>query len=367
MTKAFKKAAALFMAAVVIITSFSACGEQPSAKVTIENNKFTVDGKELWLNGCNTPWYNWNDFTGSMDEEAWEETFAMLAQDNINCTRIWLNCDGQSIVRLNGTGMFYNVVDGHWDDLDKLFALADKYGVYVMATLLSFDHFKSANWQELLKSDEGCDSYAENYVAEFCERYGDNEYLFSIDIINEPDWVAENEECGQIGWNRISYLIGKCAAVIHEKCDVLVTAGIGMIKYNSEKYEGNAVSDEFLKKLTGLDGAYLDFYSPHYYAWMLPHFGCPYTVSPEEFGLETDKPCVMGETSNDNDSRTGLTLSEIYRTMYDNGWDGVLVWMESHFDQDPVWYEYALTAEATNSMADYIYDKIYPIGKKKVS
>lgn len=366
MTGFLKKAAALFLAAAVTVSSFSACsGEKTSARVSIKDGKFTVNESELWLSGCNTPWYNWNEFNGGMNEEEWEKTFAMLAEDNINCTRIWVNCDGQSIVRLNSSGEVYNIAEEHWTDLDKLFSLAEKYGVYVMATLLSFDHFKTQNWRNMLNSKEACDIYAEKYVSEFCERYGENEYLFSIDIVNEPDWINENEECGQLSWDCISYLIGKCAAVIHEKCDTLVTAGIGIIKYNSDKYEGNKVSDEYLKELTGLDGAYLDFYSTHYYDWMRGSFGTPFDKSPEDFGLDTDKPCVIGETS--NDSQRGMTLPEKYRSLYDNGWNGILVWMQSDTSsEEMVWYRYDLTSEATNDMAEYIYDKIYPIGKKEV-
>lgn len=41
--------------------------ETISAKVTAEGTKFMVNGKELWINGVNTPWQNWNDFGGSFD------------------------------------------------------------------------------------------------------------------------------------------------------------------------------------------------------------------------------------------------------------------------------------------------------------
>lgn len=365
MTGILKKTSALFLVLALTITSVSGCMEKASARVTVKDGKFWVDEKELWLNGCNTPWYNWNEFNGGMNAEAWENTFAQLAEDNINCTRIWVNCDGQSIVRLDSDGEIYNIAEGHWTDLDALFGLAEKYGVYVMATLLSFDHFKSPNWRAMLESKEACDIYAEKYVAEFCDRYGENEYLFSVDIVNEPDWIHENEECGQFDWDNISYLIGRCAATIHERCDTLVTAGIGIIKYNSDKYEGNKVSDEYLKELTGLDTAYLDFYSTHYYDWMRGSFGTPFDKSPEDFGLDADKPCVIGETS--NDSPRGMTLPEKYRSLYDNGWEGMLVWMQSDTSNtEMVWYRYDLTKEAANDMAEYVFDKVYPIGKKDI-
>lgn len=369
--KFMKKAISAVLAAVMCL-SVTACGakeEAPSARVSVEGTKFVVDGKELWINGVNTPWYTWNDFNGKMDEAFWDKEFARLAADNINATRIWINCAGENIIRLKTTGEIKEIREGHWTDLDTLFAIAEKHGVYVMATLLSFDHFKDANggcdkWRALVSDKAMTDAFAENYVAEFCKRYGSCEYLFSIDIMNEPDWVNENAECGNISWENLSYFFGKCAAVIHENCDTLVTVGLGMVRYNSDKYAGNMLSDEYLKELTGNENAYLDFYSPHFYTWETPHFGFPFNQSPVDFGLDGTKPAIVGETSNDDESETGMSLTSKYKTSYDKGWNGIMVWMQPT-ENDPVWYEYGLTAEATNAMADYIPDKIYPIGKKE--
>ena len=385
--KLIKRTAAALLAAAMLTavgcgggsTSESAdseSGSQPaveevtaSARVTVEGTKFMVDGKELWLSGANTPWHYWNDFTGKMDEAFWEATFAQLASDNINCTRIWINCNGQSIVRLNSDGTVYEVEEGHWTDLDKLFALAEKYGVYVMPTLLSFDHFKEpktsgAMFQTMVTSKEGADSFADTYVAEFCRRYADNEYVFAVDLMNEPDWVYENDECGKLPWDSLSYFFGKCADTVHKNSEMLVTVGMGIIKYNSDKYEGNKISDEYLQSLTGLDGAYVDFYSTHYYSWQKPYFSAPFLHSPEDFGLVFDRPCIIGEASNDDLKDCGMNLTEKYTALHDSGWSGLLVWMEPRTEEEQMWYCYDLTAEATNAMADYIPDKIYPNGKK---
>lgn len=343
--------------------------ENVSARVYVESSKFMVDGKEWWINGVNTPWYDWNDFTGKMNESVWDETFARLAEDNINCTRIWINCAGENIVRLKTTGEIKEIKAEHWTDLDKLFALAEKYGVYVMPTFLSFDHCKAPNtgcdkWRTLLCDKELSDAYAESYVKEFCTRYKDNEYIFGIDLMNEPDWVHENDECGRLSWENLSYFFGKCAAVIHENSDFLVTVGMGMVKYNSDNYGGNYVSDEFLKELTGNENAYLDFYSPHFYMWQKPYFGMPNTVSPVEFGLDGTKPCILGEIPNDDADECGMSLTEKYKSTHDNGWNGIMVWMEPRSEEADIWYEYKLTKEATNAMNEYIPEKIYPIGKK---
>ncbi len=343
--------------------------EQPKkllGRVSVEGTKFMVEGKELWINGTNTPWQHWNDFTEGMDEEFWDTEFARLVADGVNCTRIWLNCNGESIVRLTDDGKVRNINETHWEALDKLFDLADKHGIYIMPTLLSFDHFKEPvksgqRWQGLIKSKEYSDRFAEKYVQAFCERYRDRNCIFAIDVMNEPDWVFENSECGKIPWDNISYLLGRCAAVIHENSDFLVTVGVAIIKYNSDKYQGNKVSDEYLKELTGSDSAYLDFYSTHYYNWMKEHFGFPCDKSPSEFGLAEAKPCIIGETHNDDEKEIGMTLTEKYKSVYDNGWNGIMVWMDPN--EETVWYEYGLTSEATSAMAELIPEKVFPLGE----
>ena len=335
-----------------------------NAKVKIDGSNFTVDGKEFWINGANTPWDNWNDFGGNMDESFWDKTFEQLVSDGINCTRIWINCNGEGVVRLKGTGEIKSINEEHWNDLDKLFALAEKHHIYLMPTLLSFDHCKGEDasakkWRALIQSKENCDAYAEQYVAEFSKRYGENEYLFGIDIMNEPDWVYENDECGKLPWDDLCYLFGKCAEVIHENCSTPVTVGFGIIKYNSAKYEGDKLADDYLKELTGSDKAYIDFYSTHYYMWEKPYFGFPFNITPEKFGLDTDKPCLIGETSNDDEKQAGMTLTEKYQNAYENGWCGVMVWMQT--EEDKSWYRYDLTEVATNAMAKLIPEKIDPL------
>ena len=129
---------------ITVIMLFCSCAaaEKPSARVTVDGTKLVVNGNELWLSGMNAPWHNWNDFDGHMDVDFWEREFKRFKEDKINCVRIWVNCTGESIVDLGGDGSVKSVNEAHWTDLEKLFDLARENEVYVMATLLSFDHFK---------------------------------------------------------------------------------------------------------------------------------------------------------------------------------------------------------------------------------
>ncbi len=333
-------------------------------RIGIDGTKFTVDGKELWINGVNTPWDNWNDFGGNFEADFWDSHFAELHDAGINATRIWVNCNGMSIVRLRSDGTVQAIDEQHWTDLDKLFELAEKHEIYIMATLLSFDHFKDGNggcenWRALVQSDEATQSYIDSYVIPFVERYGDSPRLWSIDLMNEPDWVHENAECGQIGWEHLSKFFAKCTAAIHENSDELVTVGLGMVKYNSDKHQGNYVSDEFFKELAG-ENAYLDFYSPHYYFWQNSFLGYPFEKTPVDFGLDGTKPCVIGECAIVNES--GRTPEQDYENAYNNGWNGVMAWTSNGVDNCG---SLAELMPAVTKMMELAQDKIFPLGYEK--
>lgn len=232
-----------------------------------------------------------------------------------------------------------------------------------MPTLLSFDHFKKQNpgherWRLLVQSDEATQSYIDSYVIPFVQRYGSSPSLWSIDLMNEPDWVKENAECGKIGWEHLCKFFAKCTAAIHENSDELVTVGAGMIKYNSDKYDGNYFSDEFFSSLGG-EKAYLDFYSTHYYYWQHSSMGYPFDESPADFGLDGTKPAVIGECAVLSESKP--TIDEEYENAYNNGWNGVLAWTSNGVDDCGSMDD---LGSAVKNMEDKASEKIFPIGKQ---
>lgn len=334
-----------------------------SAKVTVEGTKFLVDGKEIWFNGVNTPWDNWNDFGGDFDADFWDSHFADLRSIGVNSNRIWINCNSMVGIKLKTTGEVNEVTKQHWADLDKLFELAKKHKIYLMPTLLSFDHFKDSNsyydrWRAMISNETSTKSFIDSYVIPFVKRYGSNDYLWGIDLMNEPDWVIENEECGKIGWDVMSLFFARCASAIHTNSDALVTVGLGMVKYNSDKYEGNYISDKYLKKLAG-ENAYLDFYSTHYYFWQNKYMGFPFEMTPEKFGLGKDKPCVIGETAANGDG-SGRTIKKEYESAYKNGWNGVLAWTSNSVDACGGFDDVKTASQSIEKLAE---KKVFPLGK----
>lgn len=344
-----------------------------SARVTVDGTKFMVGDKELWFNGVNSPWDKWNDFGGGFNFEFWQDHFQKLHNSGVNAARIWVVCNGDVGMLISADGTFDGATTAHWEDLDNLFYLAEQYQIYIMATVQSFDNFKDSNqnynaWRALIQDSDKTDRFVDNYIVPFVQRYGKSDYFWSVDLCNEPDWIVENEECGKLDWLYLEQYYAKAAAAIHANSDVLVTVGMGMIKYNSDSQQGNKISDSELQSILSGDKydkslAYVDFYSTHWYTWMQGMWGYPFGESPTDFGLDGTKPSVIGEcpaVASDSD----FDITSAYEEAYNNGWNGVFAWKTSGQDDGcGLWLD---IQPAIEKMAGICEDKIFPNGKKAV-
>lgn len=344
--------------------SSSQQGSQADRRVTVEGTSFKVEGKELWFNGVNTPWDNWNDFGGEYDAQFWDEHFAQLHDKGINASRVWISCNGEVGVKIKEGGSVTGLKDKMWEDLDSFFQIAKKHEIYIMATLMSFDHCKDSNskhqrWRTMLQSEEMSQTYVDNYVIPFVKRYDDNDYLFSVDLCNEPDWIVENPECGQLQWQDLSRFFAQCAVGVHQNSDVLVTVGMGMVKYNSDNYSGNYVSDKVLKGFAGED-AFLDYYSPHFYEWQVANWGNAFEKSPKDFGMPVDRPVVLGECPAEGLKNAKKPLTQCTDSAYSKGWQGVFAWTSNGVDDCGGFDQVSASAE---QMYQKIPELIFPAGK----
>lgn len=344
-----------------------------SAKVKIDGTKFMVGDKELWFNGVNAPWDKWNDFGGGFNFEFWQDHFQKLHNSGVNAARIWIICNGDVGMAISADGTFDGATTAHWEDLDNLFYLAEQYQIYIMATVQSFDNFKDQNqnyqaWRTLIQDSDKTDMFVDNYIVPLVQRYGKSDYFWSVDLCNEPDWIVENEECGKLDWSYLEQYYAKAAAAIHANSDVLVTVGLGMIKYNSDSQQGNKISDSELQSVLSGDKydkslAYVDFYSTHWYTWMQGMWGYPFSESPTDFGLDGTKPCVIGECPAVA-SGSDFDITSAYEDAYNNGWNGVFAWKTSGQDDGcGLWLD---IQPAIEKMAGICEDKIFPNGKKTV-
>lgn len=311
--------------------------------VSVSGTKFLVDGKEIVMNGANTPWNKWNDFGGNYISSWWDAEFQKIKAAGGNSTRIWISCNGEVGLTIAADGTVSGATAAFWTHLDDMFRLAQKNKIYIKATLISFDHFKNSHsnyqsWRNMVLSDQKVTSFIDNYVVTFVNRYKENPYLWAIDVCNEIEWVNQEAVCGNIAWNRLQYLVARVASAVHDNSKVLVTMGSGCIKWNSDKFEGNFWSDAKLKAQYNKDNAKLDFYSPHFYGWVVKWFGnFALNRTPADYGIN-DRPCVIGENPakgvfNDGASPTlEVSASQMFLGAYNKGWKGLMPWTSNGVD-----------------------------------
>lgn len=349
----------LFVMVVFISESFA-------QRISIKGNQFFTDsGKRIWLNGVNTPWNKWNDFGGSFDHEWWNNHFQILKSKGINCTRVWISCDGNGAVNTDSTGVT-GLSPTFFKDCDSLFAIAARNGIYIDATLISFDHFKAPNrnhmnWRNIVNDVSASHTFIDNYLLPFLNRYKNDPWLFAIDLCNEPEWVSENPECGRLEVKNIQRFFAMCAASIHENSNIPVTIGSACIKWNSdnEGFEGNYWKDSALKSAYNHKLAYIDFYCVHYYGWVHKYFKSPFELSPADYGIN-DKPVIIEESPGKDSGLKDIpvTVIESYEKAFQLGYQGNMPWTSNGVDRNG---DITTIGPATLSFSKNHKELVFPI------
>jgi len=342
--------------------------ESKDVRISIKGNHFVVGSERIWLNGVNTPWNKWNDFGGSFDYQWWDNHFKELRNNGINSSRIWISCDSNGAIKSDENGVT-GLSETFFKDCDSLFAIAKRYGVYIKATMISFDHCKDThknfeNWRNIINNQTASQTFIDIYLLPFVNRYKSNPYLFAIDLCNEPEWISENKECGQLPVINMQRFFAMCAVVIHENSDVPVTIGSACVKWNSDNtggYVGNYWKDSALKSAYDNPKAYLDFYSVHYYGWVHRHFKSPFELTPEDYGIN-DKPVLVGEmpAKDSGFKEIPLTLTEAIEKAYEKGYQGAMPWTSNGVDRNG---NLETVGPAALSFKNKYPKLVYPVGQ----
>ena len=342
--------------------------ESKDVRITVKGSQFFVDSERIWLNGVNTPWDKWNDFGGNFDYQWWSNHFRTLKNNGINSSRIWISCDSRGAVQSSSEGVT-GMTESFFRDCDSLFSIAKKNGIYIKATMMSFDHCKETNanyqnWRNIINNTSASQTFIDKYLLPFVDRYKSNPYLFAIDLCNEPEWISENKECGRLPVKNLQRFFAMCATAIHENSDVPVTIGSACIKWNSDNNgcEGNYWKDSALQSAFDNPEAFLDFYSIHYYGWVHQYFKSPFEMSPENYGIN-DKPVLIGEMPARNEGlvEIPLTLYQAYEKALEKGYQGVMPWTSNGVDSNG---NLTTVGPAALSFKNTHYELVYPVGEK---
>jgi len=305
--------------------------KQSLERISVNNNQFIVNGHSIWINGVNTPWNSWNEFGRSFDLNWWLNHFKTLHENSVNCVNVWIFCDGNNPSPvIDQNGLISSPTHEFWADLDKLFEIARTNRIYLMITLITFNHSRHVSpnhevWQKMYANPINRESFVTEFVIPLLKRFRDNPYFFSIKIGDELEWAWENHNVLK---DDVLDLIARVANAVHENSNVLVCNGLGSgPKYNSHRFRGNLFSDESLGK--SREGAYLDFYNIHYYDWQDNWFGSPFNNSPRDWSM-AEKPCLIGEYPAKGTS--SYTPLQCLQKAFYHGWQGVMVWTSNGVD-----------------------------------
>ncbi len=304
-----------------------------SSRIRVTGNKFVFDGRRIWISGVNTPWNKWNEFGHDFDKDWWNNHFQVLVKSGVNSVGVWITCDGwNSSPKIDEYGKISVPTDKFWEDVDVLFELAKQHKLYLMISLISFNHSKPGNhnselWRKMYKSSAAKRSFVDNYVIPFVQRYKENPYLFAINVGCELEWVWELHGVEK---NDVLDLVALVANAVHLNSEILVCLGLGAgVKYNSNHFQGNLFSDRNLGNLQ--TGAYVDFYNIHYYNWQKQWFGSPFETSPKGYDMN-EKPSLLGEYPAKGTDSCGPYACLVQA--YALGWQGVMVWTSNGVDDN---------------------------------
>lgn len=334
-------------------------GATSDRRIRVSGSAFTVCGRPIFMNGANTPWHSWDDFGGGYDATWWNDHFSDLHQVGVNSSRVWITCSGSVGIDIDADGAVLGATPDHWEHLDSFFSMAEAQEIYVMATLMSFDHFEdgaSARWRAWIASDESIDSYVENYLIPFLERYGENPYLWSIDLMNEPDWVYEREN---VSFDRLNAYFARAARAIHDRSEVLVTIGMGGPKYSAGCVGcERKIADARLREAVDDPSVYLDFYSPHYYDWIGNQWGNTMYMSPGSSNFPMDRPLLFGE--HPARGTLGHALVEDLEAAFSHGWRGTMPWTSNGVDRNGGFTEVSAAAGAFRDARPWLVFPVCP-------
>jgi hypothetical protein len=187
---------------------------------------------------------------------------------------------------------------------------------------------RGARYKKLLADPAKVQSYIDTVLVPLATRYDKHPYLLAWEICNEPEWMSENAGVPLADVIRLHAML---AAAIHDHSSSYVTTGSACVKWNGtcEACVANWWSDESLRDHhpQGSPQAFLDLYQVHYYGWQDPWFGTPFEKTVSEYGMQDDRPVIIGEMP----ARGG---PERHVQLYRNGFDGGFAWTSNGIDRN---------------------------------
>ena len=95
----------------VLVAGIMSVSRINAQRISVDGTMFSVNGHEIFMNGVNTPWDNWNDFGGAYDHNFWNGEFQRIRLAGGNSSRIWITCNGDIGINISDAGEVTGATD----------------------------------------------------------------------------------------------------------------------------------------------------------------------------------------------------------------------------------------------------------------
>jgi hypothetical protein len=214
-------------------------------------------------------------------------------------------------------------------DLDRALELADRYDLYLMLCLFSFDNFvPSSEGQSVrvygmkpIALDPDLRSALIDEVVRPLARAAEaspyRDHLIAWDAINEPEWAMQG--ASKYGGDEPFTPTSDQDPISHDEMETFVSEVIAGLRAESTALV--TVGGTGMKWRHAWTQVDIDFYQVHIYDWLDEHWPC--SNSPSFYDL-TDEPVVMGEFP--TGGLSSAKYPELLESWFINGYAGALSW-----------------------------------------
>lgn len=308
--------------------------------VSVEKGFFAVNGKKWFVVGGNhrlieygqnfgaTKWFP-NGNGVSKHRGYLDENFALLRRAGVTVLRVGLLDDGCAVLDKDGAVTGYNTI--FKKDVQTFLDLCLKNDLKAEIVLVDYliagrskvvDGVWVRGRRSVLETESIRNQFRTHFLQPFLKEFGAHPAVFSVDIINEPEWILSQADGG--GWETVKDQETKTERPVSlADFRAFVSACIEDIRKlapGKPVTVGTSCPNIGLTKDLGLD-----YFAPHYYPWMGELKATLGTATKAFAGT----PWILEEFPG------STTISNYFTTVHDLGGAGALVWsLSPEIDKD---------------------------------
>lgn len=314
-----------------------------SATGVYAQDRISFNDKNIWLNGGNVAWVEFarDVGPGQTNIDDFNTMFTQVNNYGGNSMRFWVHINGSNTPVWNGNEVT-GPGAGTIDDLRAILDAAWEKEIGLILCLWSFDMLRESSGEtitgrnrNMLEDSTLTQTYIDNALTPMVEELGDHPAILAWEIFNEAEGMSK-----EFGWENITGSVEDRIAMSDIQRFTNMTAGairransnavvsngawsFHALAETSNPNSKNYYSDEELISAGKDSLGTLDFYMVHYYDWGGTALS-PFHNHADSWGL--DKPIVVGEFGIPSGDLFGIPGSDLYETLYENGYAGALVW-----------------------------------------